>query len=230
MLLAAACLFIQEADAAHKHVEDAQKSLKNAPAIAFDEELTRVRRGVHVEDRSRARITVKRSNLLRLEIPSKEKGGGHLVVLDGEKLWHLDRTANTVAEFHQDETNEHVHLRRRLPASLFLGTAAARLKAEGVKDVKVGQEKLLGTPCVVITWKERDPTAPLVDVIETYQLFLDPTKLPRRMIRSWKDGDVETTETTDYSNFDLAPKIGKDTFTFTPPEGATKKELPGPAR
>jgi outer membrane lipoprotein-sorting protein len=56
---------------------------------------------------------------------------------------------------------------------------------------------------------------------------LDERNLPKRLVRRWSESGVDTTETTNYSNYDLSPKVDKETFTFTPPEGAKEKPAPG---
>jgi outer membrane lipoprotein-sorting protein len=230
ILIAGLCLQEGDAAAAVRRLEEAQKALGDRKAIAFDEELIRVRTGHHREDRSTLRCTLRKPNLLRLEIGSEAKEGGHLVVLDGEHLWHLDRAKKEYVKYDQDDHNTALHFQLRIPAAILLGTAAESLRRDGVKEVKVGREKIKEADCTVVSWTGPGPLLRDIPVEEHWRLYLDERQLPKRLVRRWTESGVETTETTTYSKYDLSPKLDKETFTFAPPEGAKEKPAPGSSK
>jgi outer membrane lipoprotein-sorting protein/peroxiredoxin len=183
--------------------------MAEASAVAFEAKFT-TRIG-QIEIAQKEKVLLERPDHARLELAGA--GQDQLLVYDGTTAWHYLKYRRAYLESKQLGTAKLEQYGVGPAASLFFSKGAGAL-APYVADAAVSTEKLGDDECRVVAWS----VGP-----EESRVWIRGSRLRRfRTVHSVGTQSVE--QTVDYGEFDLAPKVAADSFTFVPPERASPLE------
>lgn len=177
--------------------------------------------GQKIEFGESRRITVSRPNGLRVEVEHSD-GEKHLVLYDGKEITTFSPTQNVYAQVSKpggiDEAVTYFlkDLRMRLPlAALLLSRLPTELERRTQTLDYVEKDVIHGTPVHHLAGRTET-----VD----YQVWIPAgaQPLPLRVVLTYKNAEGQPSFRAQFSDWNLAPKIQDNQFTFTPPEGARK--------
>ena len=185
--------------------------------------------GQYIEFGERRRILLQRPDRVRVEV-ERSDGDRGMVLFDGKGITVFKADDNVYARAEKSGTVDDalVYLVRDLQLTMPM----ARMFHTGFPQE---MEKLL----TAISYVEEDalfdvPTDHLAvrsaEVDMQVWIAQGEQPLPRRVILTYKNAPGQPQFRADLSEWNLAPKVAADSFTFTPPVGALKIPFLAPAR
>jgi hypothetical protein len=189
--------------------------------------------GQKIEFGENRKIIVSRPNGLRVEVEHSD-GEKHLVQYDGKEITTFSPSQNVYAQVSKPGGIDNAvmyflrDLGMRLPLAILL---TSRFPAEL-------ERRTQALDYVEKTVIDGTPTHHLVGRTETvdYQVWIPEgaQPLPLRIVLTYKNAEGQPTFRAQFSDWNLAPEIQDNQFTFTPPEGTRKiaflAQLPNLAR
>lgn len=177
--------------------------------------------GQKIEFSESRKITVSRPNGLRVEVEHSD-GEKHLVLYDGKEITTFSPTQDVYAQVSKpggiDEAVTYFlkDLRMRLPlAALLLSRLPTELERRTQALDYVEKDVIHGTPVHHLAGRTET-----VD----YQVWIPAgaQPLPLRVVLTYKNAEGQPSFRAQFFDWNLAPEIQDNQFTFTPSEGARK--------
>lgn len=186
-------------------LDGAAALMKEASAVSFENEVRLETGGMEIVQK--AKVLLQRPDRARLDLSGS--GQDALLVWDGETAWHYMKLGKGFVRSKQLGTKKLEQYGAGPAATLFFAKGVGEL-APYLVDAVVTTEKLGEETCDVVTWKVGS---------EESRLWIGAKRLRRFQSTRSLNGQ-KFAQTIDYGAFNLAPKIGEDSFLFGPPKGA----------
>ena len=178
--------------------------------------------GQKVEFGELRKVTVSRPDRLRIEV-ERSDGEKGLVIFDGKDLTVFTADKNVYATVSRQGTLDQVikyaleDLKIRVPlAMMLLSTLPTELDKLVVSADYVETTTITDVPCDHVAAR----TSRGVDFQAWVAQGSQP--LPRRIVITYKEEPGQPQFWGDLSNWNLAPEVSDEIFTFTPPDGADR--------
>ena len=175
--------------------------------------------GQKIEFGETRNIVIQRPNHLRVDARQSD-GDESYMVFDGKTIALCSRTENVYSLTpYSGDVNSAIRyaggrMGIRIPLARMLVTTLARELKQIMGPAEYVEKDVLGKLPL-------DHIAVRSDAVDL-QAWIGADKLPRRIVLTYKNEPGKPQFRADFTNWNLTPKIGQDTFVFTPPEGAEK--------
>ncbi len=185
--------------------------------------------GQSIEFGAKRRILLQRPDRLRVEV-ERSDGDRGLVLFDGKGITAFKADDNAYARVEKSGTVDYAlvylvrDLQMTLPLARMFHTRFPIYLEKQITSISyVEEDYLFDVPTDHLAARSAD-----VDL----QIWIAQGEqpLPRRIILSYKNAPGRPQFRADLSDWDLAPEIATDSFSFNPPEGAEKVPFLAPQR
>ncbi len=174
--------------------------------------------GQKIEFSELRKVIIQRPNNLRVDAKQSD-GDQSELVFDGKTITLFNKSEN-VYSLTDSPGNVDAAIRYaggklgiRIPLARMLVTSLPQELEKMITEVEYVEKDTLGDPLDHIAVRSQD-----IDL----QAWIAEDKLPRRIVLTYKNAPGQPQFRAEFTDWNLAPKIPANTFSFTPPKSAEK--------